>query len=474
MDKSTTLSVLRETIPSVPEIQTRATDSETGKFVPEYWETLTDVWGSSSTETPLTPDEAIQLAAVLICIDVLAQDIAKTPLRLMRRTPNRGKQVVEPGEHWLAAMYASQPNVWHTWVEFLEMLMLNLALTQNGFIIKKRKNRTEIAALLPVMSSRIHIDVNSDLSDYVYNLSKLTNHEQVMLKGVRERLISDEVIHIRGRLFNGLTGYSTMVAGAGAMRLAQQIRDFQSRLYKNDGTHRGVFQAKEGIEVDDEVFTRLRQQLGTGMKKMVSKGLPLLLDGGVEFKGISMTSDDAQTDKSLAAAIIDVCRYFRMPPHKALHLEAVKYENLDTIEKSYAADTLVPWALRIEQRIDADTLTPDERKEFFSEFDREAMVVSDVKTLAEVLKVSLSLGAITYDEFRQRRGLNPLANGQGAYRMIPSTYTVIDEKGETVLAAGGMAPGEEGGAENDPKDPASKPAGKPAKDAEIVPLPRRA
>lgn len=438
-DTSHALTVLHETVGAPAE--EKAISATTGQWQPNYWETLSEMMGfSAMSDKPLSGMEALQLAAVLVCLDIISQDIAKTPRYLRRKLPDGGSEIVKPKEHWLAEMLELEPNDWMTWNEFVEMTMFHLALTRNAFIAKRFKDRTgQPDALMPIMPGRVQIDVNSDSTDFIYRTETSTYRERVLMRGFGDVFTSERMIHIRGRVFDGLNGYSTLQAGAKAMGLVQEVTDFQRRMFKNDGSFRGVFQAKEDITVSDTVFQRLRTQLAEAMNDLTRKAKPLVLEGGIEWKGIQQTNEQAETVKARSAAIIDVFRLFRVPPHKAMQLEAVKYENLEQMEKAYVSDTLIPYCRQFEQRMDRGLLTREERLQgYFLQHDREAMSLQDAKAHAEIWKVGLMGGAVTIDEYRSSRGLNPLKNGAGKVRLIPSTYSVVDDKNAVVIPAGGQ------------------------------------
>jgi HK97 family phage portal protein len=388
---------------------------------------------------PLNIEEAIKLSAVLICLDVISQDIAKVTLRLRRRLPGGGSEVVEPGEHWLAQMLIMDPNPYHTWAEFIEMVILHLGAVQNAFIAKRMTRAGRVEELIPMLPARIRILVDEDYGRYFYDIDRVTPQEKIILRGMERYLLEDEVIHIRGRMFDGLFGYSNLEAGSAIMSLSKAVQDYQTRLYKNDAIMRGVFQLKNEQTLSDEAYQRLKDQLTTLWKNVREGGKPIVLEEGMEFKGISMNSDAAETSKAKQNAVEDVARLFRIPPHKMMHIVNVKYENMETLEKSYVRDTLIPIANRVEQRLERGLLTPEERASLYIEFDREEMELTDVEKQAEIMKVMLANGAMTIDEARQRRGMNPLPNGAGKTRLIPANYALVDESNEVVLPAGGGA-----------------------------------
>jgi phage portal protein BeeE len=75
----------------------------------------------------------------MACVAILAEDVAKLPVRQMRSLPNGGKVAVAPGEHWLARLFR-EPNDWQTWFEFCEMMMAALTLRSiaHAVIIRDR------------------------------------------------------------------------------------------------------------------------------------------------------------------------------------------------------------------------------------------------------------------------------------------------------------------------------------------------
>ncbi len=441
-DTDRQLSVLRSTIGSGafggPVVE-KAGDAAKGEWQPDYWQTLSTIFGfGPGSVRTMSQGEALQLSAVLICLDVLSQDIAKTGLYLKRRTRG-GSERVLPREHWLAKYLALEPNQFHTWYEFIEMTMLNLGMVQNAFIAKKTTRTGEVIEAVPIMPGRVIIWVTPDQKAYYYTVNMQTFYDAVLYQDFDLTLTQDEMVHLRGRMFDGINGYSNLVAGAKTMGLARSVNDFQTRLYENDGQFRGVFQSKDNIEVNQDTFDRLRDQLAEGMTAMRRIGRPLILDGGVQFQQVSMKANEAEVSTAMDAAIVSVCRMFRMPPHKAMHLQAVKYENLEAMEKSYVSDTLVPYCTRLEQRLDQAFLSAEERLDYFLEFDRESMVITDVAQQAVAEKVGLGNGAMTIDEYRQKHGYNPLPNKAGQVRLIPANMQLIDDKNEVVLQAGNPA-----------------------------------
>lgn len=446
------LEVLYETIPLMEK-----SGSGVDRVSPmDAW--LADLYGyyPFGENRPLPLDEAVQISAVLICLDVMSQDIAKTPLYLRRRLKGGGSEIVDPGEHWLARMLALEPNEFHTWYEFVEMLVLHLGAVQNAFIAKRFTRGGNIEQLIPVLPGRIRILVDEQSRQYLYDVDRLTPNERLMLAGFKDTLLQDEVIHLRGRMFDGLFGYSNLDAGSKVMGFSKALMDYQTKLYKNDGAVRGVFEkpGDQGDALSDAAFKRLKEQLANRWQASRDYGVPIVLEEGIQFKAVAMNADQAEVAKNRDKAVEDIARIFRIPPHKLMHLVAVKYENLEALEKSYVNDSLVPICQRVEQRLSRALLTEEERLQYKLEFDREALVLTDVQKQAEIMKVMMDRGAMTLDEARLTRGRNPLPNGAGQVRLLIGNYRVVNDKNEVVIdiGAGSEEPNEDTPEEPDDAD----------------------
>lgn len=456
MTENRTLDVLRETIPVLSEkaAQSAGVDPNTA-WLQDIYGYRPWAWGD---DAPLSLDEALKLSAVLICLDIPSQDIAKTRLWLRRRLPGGGSEIVEPREHWLARKLALEPNDHHTWYEFIEMLILHLGAVQNGFIAKRHnRQRTSVDELIIIPPGRVRILVDQEADAYVYEVTAHTPHERLQQAGLERFLLQDEMIHVRGRMFDGLFGYSNLEAGSSVMGFSKALQQYQTKLYKNDASVRGVFQMKNEETLSDDAFKRLKSQLSDRWAASRDRGVPIVLEEGMEFKAVAMNADQAEVAKNRDKAVEDIARLFRIPPHKMMHIVNVKYENMETLEKSYVQDTLIPICSRVEQRLSRALLSEEERLDYYLEFDREAMQLTDVEKQAKIIEVMMDRGAMTIDQALQRRGMNPLPNGAGKVRLIPQGFHLVDESNQIVIQAGQPTQGSgDDGDQGEPEDETGK------------------
>ncbi len=391
--------------------------------------------------------DALKQAAVLICCDVLAQDIAKAPLQLVDRDTD---QVVKPTEHPVARLFALDPNKRHTWFEFHEMAIYWYALTTNCFIYPQRMRTGEVTGLIPFQTGRVRPRTTGD--QLFYHVSATTLQERQLLGVTSLDVVEEDMIHVRGRMLDGLNGYATLYAGSNTLDVGASIEQYIEDLFSEGGSIRGVFARDAEGAVSQEAYDRLKEQLRDRLRRF-RRGEPLILEDKLKFNAIAANPDETDYIKQFEAQIIQTCRLFRMPPHKAMHLGAVKYENLGALEESYLNDTLLPITGRFEQKFERHILLPEDRLRFKIRFDRDALKVADIKTRAEVAIKLVERRVITINQALRMVNLPPVKGGDVYY--MPSNAQIVSAANEILLSAGAS---QITGPSNDAEDADAKPA----------------
>lgn len=378
--------------------------------------------------------EALEQAAFMLCCDVISQDIAKATLRLRERLPNGTSRIVMPGEHEIASLLAMEPNSRHTWIEYVEMVTYWMCLTSNSYAVIIRDRKGDPLEIVPVQTGRVVPLVEG--RDIFYEVTASTEQERALLGASFMRVPERDMIHVRGRLLDGMEGYSTLVAGKKTLAAGKALEELRESIFSEDGQQRGVFW-RDGAMPDetmpDLAFQRLRQQLRELMNRYKRAAEPIVLEGGLKFQSISSNPKDIELAQQFTAQINATCRLLRVPPHKVFNLDNTKYDNLETQEKAYVSDTLIPVCERFEQRYAKALLSKKDRLRYIFQHDREEMMLKDTKAETDRAVRSLERGAWTFDEYRAVTGKNPLENGAGKHRLVPVNMTIIDENEEVVV-----------------------------------------
>lgn len=422
----------------------------------DFMEFVTATYGVGSIQ------KAMQIAAFMLCCDVISQDIAKSTLRMRERLLNGTSRVVHPTQHHIAGLLALEPNRRHTWIQYHEMSVLWSCLTSNSFSVVFRDNRGLPLELVPIQTGRVHEKISG--REVFYDVQSNTEQERALLGTHFMTVPERDMIHVRRRMMDGMDGYSTLDSGKKTLATAGALDDFRAKIFSEEGQIRGVFTREKDGAMDEIAFQRLRSQFRVLMSKFKQNTDPIVLEDGIKFDPISSKPSDIELVKQFEAQINEVCRLLRVPPHKVFLMTGTKYENLETQEKMYVGDTLVPVAEHHEQSMGKVLFTRDERLKYFLEYDRAEMTLRDTKLETERAIKGLERGALEIDEARAVFGYNPLPGNAGQVRLVPANMVLIDRNNKVVVSASSMqqdpaeedpAAGEDGAEQEETKSLAS-------------------
>lgn len=388
--------------------------------------------------------KALSTAAFLACADVLAQDVSKATMRLREWAENGTSKIVAPMRHDMAGFLALEPNPRHTWTNFIEMMVYWLCFKDNAYAVIFRNLEGDPVKVVPVQSTAVSERVVYDRfggGEIWYDVTASTQQEQQLLGDVMLKVPERDMIHIRKRMIDGFSGYGTLIAGQDTLEIMQSIEKYRNNIFSEDGQLRGVFtMAKEAPELGEPQFQRVRQQFKELMSRFRELTAPIILEGGMTFTPISSKPSDMELTKQFEAQVGQMCRLMRVPPHKIFLMDGSKYANMESQDKSYVSDVLVPIAKAIEGQFHKK-MNPDRkfRLRYFFEIDRDQMMVRDTVQERESVIKAAERGIIELDEARAMLGKNPLLNGAGQVRLIPTNMAVVDRE-NNVLIGGSSTP----------------------------------
>lgn len=393
---------------------------------------------------------ALRQSVVTSALDVLSQDVSKATLSLVLETKTEVRRL-EVGEHPLATKLMLEPNPFQTWMGFWMQVIPHLALRQEAFIYPRRRNMADMApdlvAIHPTMVTQ-----NASQTDFIYDCTAESAGDAVMLGFNSARLTRDSLIHIIGRTRNGFEGLSSLIVGSDVLGLNAMMVEFQAAIAKGGVRPSGTITVPEVM--NDEAFNRLKAQILKAMQQATANGEPLVLEQGAEWRSLGADAETADLVKARQQLAQEVARLFRMPPHKVGLHESVKYDNMETLEKGYVDDTVVPMCVLIEQCLDRALLTETERlKGIGFRFDREELYDRDPAARRERIEKQFAAGLLWLNEARALLGKPPVPADQD-HRVLPVNSAIIYRSGEIkVLAVQKQDP-----ATDAPPAPAKSPA----------------
>lgn len=353
----------------------------------------------SATGRVVTPDTAMQVAAVFSCVNLLARTVAMLPLTIRKREVN-GDSTDAP-QNPLYGILRSRPNDWQTSYDFRAMMMGHLCLRGNAYAEIRPGKRGAVDQLIPLHPDRVAVRRNSE--------GTLTYEISSPFSGQIRRLVADEIFHLRGLSSDGVLGISPIAQMREAVGLALATEEHGARLFSNGARPGGVLklksklspQAKRDLKADWE-----EMQGGLGNSHRVA-----VLTEGLEWEAIGLSNEDSQFIASRTFQIEEIARIFQVP----LFMLGVTEKSttwgsgLEQLLIGFVIYSLMPWLVAWEQAIARDLIiAPDV---YFAKFNLNALLRGDSSQRAAFYKTLVSLHAMTPNEVREREDMNKIEGG---------------------------------------------------------------
>jgi HK97 family phage portal protein len=344
---------------------------------------------------------AMRTGVVYACVRILSESVALLPLRLHEQDGETTK--IATG-HPVDRLLRLQPNRWQSAFEYKRLVMFHMLLAGNHYSLIRR-SAGAVRELLPLSPRAMYAEQDPETLaiKYVYTTPA----------GKQVQLAQDEVLHLRALNSDGVCGLSVIAAAAQAIGLSLTAEKHGARVFRN-GAHAGGVLRHPG-NLSKEASTRLRESFDEINAGTENAGRTLLLEEGLTFEKVTMTSEEAQFIESRKFQRSDIGMFFGVPPHMYGDTDRTTSwgSGIEQQGVGFVTYTLLPWLTNIEQGMALALLNPDERQRLAPNFDTEPLTRADILARSQAHKIWYDAGVLSPDEWRRREGMGPRPDGQG-------------------------------------------------------------
>jgi HK97 family phage portal protein len=352
---------------------------------------------------------ALQVATVLACARVIAEGIAQVPCKVFRA--DRGSRFAAP-EHALYRLLYRRPNGWQTAFEFREMMGLHLALAGNFFAFVNRGVGGALLELLPLEPGWVTVKRGAALGD-------APTYEVRPQGGAAFTATADQIWHVRGLSWDGLSGMDAVKLAREAIGLGMASERYGAKFFAEGGQPLGILTAP--VTAGPETVKDIRegwQAFNEGKKTAV-------VGGGVTYQAVSSTNEAGQFVETRRQQVEEICRAFRvMPIMVGFADKTATYASAEQMFLAHVVHTLMPWYERIEQSAEVNLLSDeDQAAGYYVKLLPNALMRGAAKDRGEFYAKALGAGGspawMTQDEIRELEELNPFG-GSAAALPVPT------------------------------------------------------
>jgi len=370
----------------------------------------------------VSEDTALRFSAVFACINVLSQDVAKLPWGLFQHV-DTGK--VAARKHPVYKLLHSEPNGLMTSFAFRRTGMAWM-LAWGNFYARIIRNNAMRPVSLDIMPAW-------DVSPEVV-AGKLYYH----IHSTGETLQAWEVYHVAGLGFDGIKGMSVIKYARQSIALGMAAENFGASFFGEGATIGGFLTTDKPL--NDTQRSAIKKSWHNAYHGTKGKHGTAVLEGGLHYERVGIPPEDAQFLETRQFQVPEICRWFRLPPHKIHDLTRSTNNNIEHQSIEYVTDTLAPHLVNWEQEADRKLLREDEKGTYFNKFNLNGLLRGDVKARGEFYAKLFTVGALSQNDIRRLEDQNDIPNGDKYYvplNMIdsnapaPDTLKDSDKDGDT-------------------------------------------
>ncbi|KZL20973.1 Phage portal protein [Pseudovibrio axinellae] len=295
------------------------------------------VWTTRNYET-LINQGYLRNAIVYRCVRLISEAAANVSLSL------------KSGDHEVAAHpfldLLSQPAPMQTRRSFLEELYGYLLVSGNAYVEVVSLDGTprELHALRPDRM-KVLVDDAGWVDGYEYQVAG----RKVELRRAEGDKV-EPVLHIK--LFNPLNdhyGFAPIEAAQIALDIHNAAGEWNKSLLDNAACPTGalVYGAGDAMNMTDDQFHRLKEELESSYQGAQNAGRPMLLEGGLDWKQMGMSPKDMDFIELKNVAAREIALAFGVPPMLLGIPGDLTYANYQEANRAFWRLTVVPLAARV-------------------------------------------------------------------------------------------------------------------------------
>jgi HK97 family phage portal protein len=298
--------------------------------------------------------------------------------------------------------------------EFIEGIVTYRLVNGNSYILmvesqNNRKPPTELYLLRP---DRVEIVPGRNNVPYIYRYTINNNGYDFKVDKLTGR---SAVLHLK--TFNPLNdwyGLSPIEASAYSIDQHNQAGAWNQAMLQNGARPSGAIvmkSAKDGSggSLSQEQYQRLKAQINDHYSGPVNAGRPILLEGGLEWKEMSLSPRDMDFIESKHSSARDIVRAFGVPPQLLGIPGDNTYSNLVEARLSLWEQTVLPMLENIICHLNS-WLTPRFGEDLCLSYDKDAIEILMEKR-QKLWKYVENASFMTLNEKREAFGLPPLPGG---------------------------------------------------------------
>ena len=364
----------------------------------------------AQSRTSINGKIASTLSAFWACTQMISSDIAKLPLHIYELDSQGNK--IKRNNHPLWKVISFSPDGQITSQEFWEAFILHTLVWGNGeaLIGPRDPSNGQINQMELIHPNLVNIRKIKGIRSY--EIFPSPDDLKAQRNKIRD-VSQEQMFHLHGP-GDGFSGWPITNFAKEALGITLSLQELQASLFSNGMSLGGTLTTKE--ELDPIHRKNMAKEWTLTHGGAVNRNKVAVLDKSIEYKQLDNKAVDAEVLESRKFQLLEVARFFRVPPHKLGITDAATLNNIEQENIKYVTETLSPWVIRIQKMISFRLFAPGSR--FFAEFDLKQLNLADTETRMNFWVSGIASGMSTPNQAAQDFDLPTYPDGNEHY--IPS------------------------------------------------------
>lgn len=352
---------------------------------------------------------ALTVSAVYACVTLLADSVAKVPLRLYRKTETGREEAIDHPAYEIVAL---SPNKTQTSFEFRRLMQGLVGLRGNAYARVRRNEFYEVTALEAISPEAVQ--------PHTLTLADGTQEITYRINGSNEILTRADILHVSGFGTENGVGLSPIRLMADSIGNSIGQREQTGRVMQNGAKFPGFISTPNALS--EPQLNLLKRKWREEQAGIANAGNTPILFGGVTWNTVGMTSEDAQLLQTRVFEVEEVARAYRVPLHMIQSTEKTTSfgSGIEQMDRAFLNLSLDPHLVAWEEAMNLTILSrAHRRKGYYFKFNRNAIIQIAAKDLAEIARLYRDMAVWSVDDVRDKLEMNHLPDDIGADYQLP-------------------------------------------------------
>lgn len=354
---------------------------------------------------------AMKLSAVYCATNQISNSVALLNIDVLKSENGNKMRVYDQ----LGQILNLSPDGVHSHYVFMKQLIESVILNGNGYALIERDEQLNVKSLRYINPAFVTVMPQPDGS------------VKYIVAGLPQAVDAVNMIHLYmhcDEVGNGISvlryAYNTIQGNTAA---ESQARNY----FTNGGALNGILKATATLNKEQKAqIKEAWNEAFTGNQKSGVAVLPQ----GLDYQPISVDPADQQLLESRQFGILEIARFFCIPPAKLMLWDDVSYNALEYAQLIYLTDTIQPYTQMIEDEFNKKLFKPSQVGKRSIKFNFTKLLVADNASKVKYFTDLLKNGVLSLNEVRDELGYEKIDNTAGETHWIQLSYASAEQIAE--------------------------------------------